>query len=214
MWSVAEGHCVHTEENAHARRIKGITQLPSEEVASTGKGGARHHAFATACSNGIVSVWRLSTSSGSVLSSGKTSAGGQSGKTGAGAATLQRLFSIETRLRLTAISVSTPARVVTPSPREAAPPSTAPVAPANKRTSAAQEAEGGDDEVDDAAEEADAVEEAPREKKRKRATVDSGVPMSRAQSSRASIEDSEPSLTKVLKKRKKKENLGVGATPE
>lgn len=68
--------------------------------------------------------------------------------------------------------------------------------------------------MDDAAEEADAVEEAPREKKRKRATVDSGVPMSRAQSSRASIEDSEPSLTKVLKKRKKKENLGVGATLE
>jgi|EP00900_Chrysochromulina_parva_P006361 protein MAK11 len=217
VWSVAEGHCVHTEKNAHARRIKGITQLPSEEVASTGKGGARHHAFATACSDGIVSVWRLSTSSGSALSSGKTSAGGQSGKTRAGAATLQRLFSIETRLRLTAISASTPARVVMPvgkSPREGAPPSTAPVAPANKRANAAQEAEGGDDEADDAAEEADAVVEAPIEKKRQRATVDSGVQMSRALSSSTSIEDSEPSLTKVLKKKKKRENRGVGATPE
>jgi hypothetical protein len=217
VWSVAEGHCVHTEKNAHARRIKGIAQLPSEEVASTGKGGARHHAFATACSDGIVSVWRLSTSSGSALSSGKTSAGGQSGKTRAGAATLQRLFSIETRLRLTAISASSPARVVMPvgkSPPEGAPPSTAPVARANKRVSAAQEAEGGDDEADDAAEEADAVVEAPIEKKRQRATVDSGVQMSRALSSSTSIEDSEPSLTKVLKKKKKRENRGVGATPE
>jgi hypothetical protein len=148
------------------------------------------------------------------LSSGKTSAGGQSGKTRAGAATLQRLFSIETRLRLTAISASTPARVVMPSPREGAPPSTAPVAPANQRANAAQEAEGGDDEADDAAEEADAVVEAPIEKKRQRATVDSGVQMSRALSSSTSIEDSEPSLTKVLKKKKKRENRGVGATPE
>ena len=128
-----------------------------------------------------------------------------------------RLFSIETRLRLTTIATSTPTLVVAPS---AAPPATA------KERNRARELERADDELNratetDAAKEAspvvseDACEAAKvaapnAGKKRQRATNESGRPKSipELQSKGEGVDSSKPSPAEDLpkeNKRKKKE---------
>jgi hypothetical protein len=81
VWDVAQGVCLHTEQGAHSRRVKAIALLTP---------GALHvgHYFATGSSDGSITLWRLTVEKAK--------------------ASLFKTCTIQTRLRITSLSVSMP----------------------------------------------------------------------------------------------------------
>ena len=158
-WSVARGECVHTEQRAHERRIKAIAMLPSaaEDAEDAEERGSakvkckeeapRTFAFATASSDGSVSVWRLTAASGK-----------KAAKPGAAkpAASVRRLFSLETRLRLTSLAASSPSRRAA-APLAAAALASQAAAPEEEEEDEEEEQDDDDDDDDDDEEEEEEV---------------------------------------------------------
>ena len=85
VWSTESGLCLRKDNVAHASRIKAIVLMT--------RGHEEEHttAFATASSDGIVTLWRLCLGAADVA-----------------AVTIQRLTFIKTRQRITTLTCSTP----------------------------------------------------------------------------------------------------------
>ena len=116
VWDLGSGQCVHTVEHAHARRIKALAAVPVE---SDGASGAPAAAFASASTDGTISVWALVLGGGAAGEDGVSASGGgpkgkkvkrsaASGDDAGAPVQLTKLVSIFTRSRITSLCVNTP----------------------------------------------------------------------------------------------------------
>ena len=109
VWSLTTGKLLHTETGAHEFRVKAVAAAPSAEATA---GGSGQVCFASASSDGTISLWALS-----IGASGKPKGKKASKSDGEGISSvdgLTKLMTINTRLRLTTVCMSEAAGEATP----------------------------------------------------------------------------------------------------
>jgi len=120
VWDTVRGECVCAEKRAHSHRIKAIAVIrPAADISATATSGSTcRFTFATASSNGTVTVWSLIQPAADAVKAAQVARQIHRRQlatpTEDAAAVLHSLFSIETRLRLTTLAATMPTRSTKP----------------------------------------------------------------------------------------------------